>query len=486
MDMKHELAVLPQLITWIAGPAGLLIAISSYAHQWRASYLRATGLILVLLGILLTVSSVGWLVEAKIVLSTNRGISLLVTAAAGLLLAGVGVTRAARAPVGTEVHPLRAISRAVEAQVNGLDEKDDVDGDRFVPPSLKRSPGIRQRRVPFSRWPDRIQGQLTVLTGDAGTGKTTALRQMTRQICQNAMSSRHPREMALYVDLAEFPESDEPINADSMHSYIKDTIARGDSTLAGHFTQYISEPRDRPTWFIIFDSFGKLVQRRDSEDAEQIGRNFLSATQQFLNSAGPNFRALIVTREQERPEYLRGPTLTLAPLSARQTRKMCQKAGLIPVVRRQLLHRLRNDPDLKSFADNPLLLRLLCDHLRGARHEDIPTTTYDIERAAIATRLQDNFAELEEITLIAEHIAKYMITATGRYQPSNIEELIMALQNDGLKKVSQLESAVHALTQARILQATSARGRAFALNRFQEYFATGWLLRSWEDARRGR
>lgn len=435
-----------------------------------------------MLGAVLAVSSAGWLVVAHLRASTDRGVILAVVGTVGLVLAGTGLARAARAPVDPDVETLRAIASAVEDQVLRLNKKDGFEDDRFFPLSTRRGLNYTGRKISLSRPPlPRVRNQLVGLIGESGAGKTLSLRHMTLQVCQDVRRKRHPDLIALYIDLAAFSHSSDTIIADDIYSYIQDAIATGNTTLSSHFTRYVREPRDRPTWTIFFDSFDVLLQSVNPDRRDEAARQYLDTIRQFLSSTGPNFQGIVACRNPRWVESLGGSVLTLVPLSRYQIAAFSQRAGLDAILKHQLLQNLRRNPGLEQTVRNPMLLGFLCDRLRQTRGSEFPSTLDEIVSTAVAMRLESgqNSSVIDERLRAAEQIAYYLISEVGLNRTPNYDDAITSLRlYDG---VPHPAATVQDLVEVGIVRYDGPQIFTFSHSCYQEHFTVSWLLRSWKN-----
>ena len=480
--ISHELGSVSEWITWTAGLAGAAATVGGYARQWPASYRRIACWVLVASGILLASASSGWLVLEHVAPLGRRGILLLSASAVGLALVVLGAVRAARVPVDPTVNMLRAIANAVKRNVDRLDEADGFDRLQFVDIEVGQAvPGTRRTKsLAKTLW--RSRSQLTVVTGGSGTGKTVMLRMVARQASQNVHAKHKPKRIMIYVDFTTIRPSNAAPTADSIRACIQEAVAVGDATLADYLATFLHEPQDRPNWIIVFDSIDEPHSTLSGSGNVSIFHQYYEAIRQFLNSAGPNFRAVIVAREANEAEDLGSGVITLAPLSARQRQSLSEQARLEPGVRRHLLHRLLDDTTLKEIAANPLLFRLLCDHVQAAGNADLPPTLYDIVGVSIATRLHSipHPEVIEDVVGVAEQIAYLMTTEGGLGPEPNRAQLLSALRRRS-EITQDPELGLRALVRSRICRATRPEEISFVHRIFQEHFKAGYLQRNWKE-----
>jgi hypothetical protein len=432
-----------------------------------------------MLGAVLALSSCGWLLEAQVAPASARGVGLITVGVIGASLVVVGVLRALRAPIDPGVQALRAIAGAVERYIGRLDQTDGFSSAHFVPLSVTGN--RRQKRLtPSALW---RQAQSTVIIGHSGAGKTVSLRRTALEACKDVQRRRHPKRIALYIDLAAFPDSGESISVDQMYSYIQQTVTSGDVSLAANLARYLRGPSDDREWLILFDSFGPFddLTKPWEPTATDKARRYLDAIQELLSTAGPHVRAVIATRQWESLEYFSGSALTISPLSTRQIRRISKQAGLDSADRRRLVSRVACDPALDPIARSPLLFGLLCDHLRNAATEIIPDTAFDVISAALDTRihklLQDD--SLEDVTQAAERIAHILVERRDSDRLRGDDPPI--LSQEGISEADpHLGSAINSLERAGIVRSVKRSVLTFAHSCFLDHFLSSWLLRTWE------
>jgi hypothetical protein len=480
--ISHELGSVSEWITWTAGLAGAVATVGGYARQWPASYRRIACWVLVASGILLASASSGWLVLEHVAPLGRRGLLLLSASAVGLALVVLGAVRAVKVPVDPTVNMLRAIANAVKRNVDRLDEADGFDRLQFVDIEVEHATPGSRRTKSLAKLLWRSRSQLTVVTGGSGTGKTVMLRMVARQASENVHAKHHPKRIMIYVDFTTIRPSNATPTADSIRACIQEAVAVGDAALANYLATFLHEPQDRLNWIIVFDSIDEPHSTLNGPRDVSIFNQYYEAIRQFLNSAGPNFRAVIVTREANEAEDLGCGVLTLAPLSARQRQSLIEQARLEPGVRRHLLQRLLDDTTLKDIAVNPLLFRLLCDHVQVAGNADLPATLYDIVGVSIATRLRSipDPEVIEDVVGVAEQVAYLMTTEGGLGPEPNRAQLLSALRRRS-EITQNPDRGLRALVRARICRTTRPEEISFAHCIFQEHFKAGYLQRNWKE-----
>jgi hypothetical protein len=480
--LTHELGSVSTWINWIAGVAAAAATVGTYARQWPTSYRRVASWVLIISGVFLASSSASWLAATHLPLLRGRGLGLLILSGVGIALAAVGVLRLARSPTDPMVNALRAIARAVEKHVDRLDEVDGFDSERFIDIGLQQIAGGSRRKRSFNNMLWHASEQVTIVTGDSGSGKTVMLRQLTRHACQKVYSSRNPKRLAIYIDLKDIRTAASELTADTIRSCLQEAIAAGDTALGSHLAQRLREPSNRLKWIIIFDSLDESSSTLKSEQATLISNQYLDAIRQFLSSAGPTFRAVIVTRELNIARNGMAHMI-IPPLSHARRRALVRQAPLDLTTQRQLLRRLRNDPSLKEIACNPLLLSLVCDHLRSRPAENLPASLYDIIQVSLTTRFRSlpTHTEDGDVMRTAAHVAYFLATEVSLDRPVDPSRLDAVIDNDP-QIVEGAEFLINALIYARICRFELSGVLVFTHPRFQEHFRTSWLLRSWREA----
>lgn len=211
-----------------------------------------------------------------------------------------------------------------------------------------------------------------------------------------------------------------------------------------------------------------------------MAREYLDAIHRFVN-AGPAFHAVITTRDNEFFKSFTGPRLHVTPLSHPQQRKLIAAANLGGPAAAKVIHRLRADWAGAVAAGNPLLLSLICDHVRDTGGADLPADLYEIVDVAVTTRLRGapGFRLTDqEVRSVAEDVA-YCLASDGSLgrAPSD-HDLIAALGRRTGVDAGSARLALEHLRRARIARAHRPGSFAFAHSAFLDHFAAGWLLRA--------
>ncbi|MDG4795466.1 NACHT domain-containing protein [Micromonospora sp. WMMD1082] len=442
---------------------------------------------------------------------------------AGMLLSLAPIVRGATAAVryakgwlDRRRDPRRARRRAlfadhIESQLRRLDEKEEWRDHRFARLEAEvEMEGGRSRFLPrwaysrrndlrreksLSRALQRSNERLVILQGEPGSGKSVALRNAARALATRAM--RRPRldsRIPLYVNLKELRPIDSRLDAGTIRTYVLDQLNKANSRDVEQFLSDEFTPGMRDgTWLFLFDSFDEIPEVLTATELDATVGLYADALYDFLH--GMNISAgVVASREFKGPRRFGWPRFTVQRLTERQKRELIRKADLAAAAEAQVHGALASaDPMVTRLSGNPMLLGLLCEHVRTTG--SFPTASHTIFETFVQNRLERDQERLlrryavdpNELRLVAEEIAFHLTAESGiGLSPSRAE---VARLLDGRHIAGQLINPVRldrlldALEYVKLAQAPEGsrsdyrRPFTFAHRRFQEYFATCVVIR---------
>jgi hypothetical protein len=470
-----------QIITLTAALAAIgsfMFDAASHSREWRASYKRVTGLILLALGALTLLLALNRLWKSDLSAVSPTVVWPAAAAVAGLVVSAIGVIRFIRAPVSPEVASLRVIARAVNAHLDRLNDLEGAAADPYVQLVVGPSSRSRRNRRSLLGHLSRPRSPVTLLTGAAGAGKTSLVRFSVREINRKVLRKRRPSRIAVYVNLADLEADLENLTPNALRALMARSLSNGDETVADLFLKVWRDAADRPEWLLFLDSMDDAVNLHDPASSEQTWRDYLYAIEQMLNG-GPKARAVLSCRDSAPLDFAPLERLSVLPLSLRQQEEMLKAGGLSGPAYQRALRWIRSDGALPGISDNPLMLTLLGGHLRHLPVDArIPGTLFDILDEAIRSRLADvggESAPTGVVCQVAEYLAQHTLTDAQRGKILSVSALEDAVTLAGIPLDVPMGSAISMLTDARI--GRLRRGTfIFSHRTFHDYFAARWLI----------
>lgn len=352
----------PELLVALSAIAAVLSLVRDViAHRQEGGRLRPMiGWFLATLGFMAAAAALGSLFTQHRALLSPGGIVLGAIALGGVLFGCSGAAIALRTPLA-DWRTLGAIAAGAHARVTANDAEWSLTSKGISLDVTKGGP--RSLRISLVELLKRPPSKLVVVCGPAGSGKTVALHNIVTTICDDALRSRRPRRLALYVDLDAITLPDKSIDESMIKEHLKTSLPESADRLA----RYVDQPGDRPRWLFVFDLGGHL----SNVQTEQ----YIRAVQNFMIDREDH--AVIATRHVPSEQ----PSFAMTPLSARQQRLLLKAGGLAARMGSAVLRRLRYDPKLADIANSPLLLNqlakslLVAPELIGTRHEIVEAIT---------------------------------------------------------------------------------------------------------------
>lgn len=322
----------------------------------------------------------------------------------------------------------------VESQLRRLDEREEwrdhrfarleaeveMEGSRhrFVPRRLHRWRNDLRREKSLSKALQRSGERLIVLQGEPGSGKSVAMRNAARALAVRAM--RRPRldsRIPLYVNLKQLRPVDGRLDAETVRSFVLDQLNRVNSRdveqfLADEFTPGMRDG----TWLFLFDSFDEIPEVLTATELDATVGRYADALYDFLHGMNVS-PGVIASREFKGPRRFGWPRFTVQRLTERQKRELIRKADLTPETEGQVYAALAGaDPMVTRLSGNPMLLGLLCEHVRATGA--FPNSSHAIFETFVRSRLERDRERLgqryavdpDELRQVAEEIA-FRLTA---------------------------------------------------------------------------
>jgi hypothetical protein len=350
-----------------------------------------------------------------------------------------------------------------------------------VPTGIRREPSL-------TRALERSSERLILLEGDPGAGKSVALRHVAQSIAFRASTVRHSGSiLPIFVNLKELKsEEDEPVDRDLIRKFILQSLNRIndrfiDEFLDAEFDRGLQDGR----WVFLFDSFDEIPAVLSSTEADVVIQKYSQAISDFLGGLN-SCRGVVASRFYRGPSQTGWQKFRILELSSDRQEDLIDKALLKPAV----ATRLRGDlslasGDIQSMAKNPMLLGLLCEHMRLGN--DFPTLAYEVFEKYFGYRFERDAARVlqryglavETVRKEAEQLAFAMASSPALGLSPSRKLLQQTLAQMGIrwgeKKLNRLLDALEYMKIGRSDRdgvSVEERQFTFSHRRFQEFFAT--------------
>jgi hypothetical protein len=359
--------------------------------------------------------------------------------------------------------------------------------------TLHLSTGIR-REPSLTKALERSTERLILLEGDPGSGKSVALRHVAQVIASRASAARRSDSLIpIFVNLKELKrECTEQIDSKLIRTFILRSLNRVNDRFVDEFIQ---DEFDRGTqngsWVFLFDSFDEIPDVLSSTDADDAIQRYSDAISNFLSGFN-SCRGVVASRFYRGPSQKGWRKFGIVELSQARQEQLVARALLTPAVLDDLKRQLSiAADDIQSMAKNPMLLGLLCEHVRLGNEfpilaHEVFEKYFDFRFSRDADRVLRRY-ELDAIYLrqAAEKIAFIIAKESTLGLSPPRATLIIALRKlDHLTSETQLKNVLDALEFMKIARgsrdgAPTVEGEfTFAHRRFQEYFATCVVIRN--------
>jgi NACHT domain len=351
--------------------------------------------------------------------------------------------------------------------------------------------------------------RLVILEGEAGSGKTVALRHLAYNLAAKAASGRfnNRAQIGIYIDLKGLKRdlSSEPVGEALIRRYVTRVINNLDYVdLPDFLKEEMPMGLKNGTWLFLFDAFDELPDIVSAGDANEIVQKYADAIKAFLGAMGKS-RAIVASRPFRGPRELTWSRFDLVEfnnahqvdLVRRFLRKKASdlkaKEQAIRIEPERTTAKLMGElgtarPDIAELGRNPLFLSLLCE--RCANGAPFPENVFEVFDEYVRSRLTDRQVDLQarfqahpdEIRFFAEETA-FVMTANESVGFSAVRGWILRVLSEKQLAFGPRHELFDALEYVRLGAGRVAAGPAvvgtndeqtfsFAHRRFQEFFAT--------------
>jgi hypothetical protein len=358
-----------------------------------------------------------------------------------------------------------------------------------VPTGIRREPSLT---VALERSSER----LILLEGDPGAGKSVALRHVAQNIATRASTAKQSNSiLPIFVNLKELKcEDDEPVDRDLIKNFILKSLNRIndrfiDDFLDAEFDQGLKDGR----WVFLFDSFDEIPAVLSSTEADAVIQKYSEAISDFLSGLN-SCRGVVASRFYRGPSQAGWQKFRIIELSSQRQEDLVDKALLSPVVATKLRGELAlASNDIQAMAKNPMLLGLLCEHMRLGNN--FPTLAYEVFDKYFNYRFKrDAERVMQRFDLATEVIQKeteqlaFVIASSPVLGLSPSRKFLhQTLGAMGIRwSARRLNRILDALEYMKIGRSdrdgvsTDERQFTFSHRRFQEYFATCIVIKNSE------
>ncbi len=372
----------------------------------------------------------------------------------------------------------------LEAEVETVGEDRQVEGFARV---LRRRSGLRREKS-LSLALRRSRDSLVLLQGDPGSGKSVALRFVTRRMAEEAARAESlDVVIPLYINLKALQPG--PVHPQRIHDFVVERLAEGtDRDVQWFLENNFVDGLRRGTWLFLFDSFDEIPEVLSATDADETVHAYSEAIIGFMHGMN-QCRGVIASRSFRAPARRDLPRYRIVPLSERRRREVIEKANLAPAERDMLLELPSATPDLITLTENPMFLGLLCEYIRGRL--ELPAGWHEVFEAYVSHRLGTDADKLgrlfgldpNELRRCSEDVAFTMTASTGLGLSPTREDLIASYEAANFQGSDRLGVVMDGLEWSKLARsetsgiAGSRPSFTFAHRRFQEYFATCVVLR---------
>jgi hypothetical protein len=373
-----------------------------------------------------------------------------------------------------------------------LEAEVEAEGERrafsLIPFITRTRSGLRKEKS-LSRAIELSRERLIQMEGEPGSGKSVALRFLARSMAYRTAHSRSlTRPIPLYLNLKELNRGQgEAVGPDLIKRFVLESLTRNAlRDVEEYIEKEFKRGMEEGTWLFLFDSFDELPDVLSSTEADATIRSYADAISDFLGGMN-RCRGVVASRHFRGPGQSRWPRFRILPLSEKRRLRLVRQALLEPAVEQKIRAHLEDPtPDARNMFGNPMLLGLLCEHMKGGN--DFPENVHTVLASYLEHRLNRDGERVRrryqvspaDVRAAAEAAAFCMTADAGLGLSPTRTQLKLAMTHQDIKAANNIDTLLDALIFIKIARAEGVSGSetiTFAHRRFQEYFATCVVLR---------
>ena len=318
-----------------------------------------------------------------------------------------------------------------------------------------------------------------VLLGDPGSGKSVALRKVSRELMDEFEGTGR---IPVYVNLKEWSTNrpwtrDQPPTSVEFRAFLLSSL-RGHSFFADQFlSTYFDKMVDGGRFFFLLDSFDEIPGVLDVNEDSWLIHHLSSIFTDFF-SQQTSGRGVLSSRFYRRPLLSRAQSVTfqIRPFSDLQIHDALLRSNLL---REETVANLfRNRVELIPVARNPFaaaLIRSFAEHNGGA----LPSNQLAMYDSYIQGRLVRSLRELETVALSPEQVISGAIQiAWVMFEADDIGLEIPVSRLSAMLPETRVREITSSLRYAGLarLSANADPKFSFVHRRLNEYFVASYLI----------
>lgn len=358
-------------------------------------------------------------------------------------------------------------------------------------PFVHKSTIELQREHSLSKALAKSRERLILVEGEPGSGKSVALRYITRKLSQKAKIYKNNKSVIpLYINLKDLHRHNNVlIDRNLIETFILSTLRRiKDRDIDAFLENEFHKGLEEGTWLFLFDSFDEIPEILSSTESDNLVKLYGNAIDDFLHGMN-RCRGIVASRQFHGPAYLKWPHFTVLALTLNRQHQLIQKYNLKRDVENRFIGQLAlSNEEIQIMARNPLFLSLLCEHIKNGY--PFPKDAHSIFETYISNRIKHDKdriihkfqVEETEIKTATENIAYCMTIDRSLGLSAPHASLKKSYSRYFPKSQIDLDPILDALVYMKLaredisLHLSEDQNFTFAHRRFQEYFTTCFVI----------